>query len=29
MREVLPEMVALVDVTDHASGDNPFYQPNK
>lgn len=29
MREVLPEMVALVDVTDHASGDNPFYQPSK
>ena len=29
MREVLPEMVALIDVTDHASGDNPFYQPSK
>lgn len=29
MREVLPEMVALIDVTDHASGHNPYYQPGK
>ncbi|MBI3992839.1 MAG: NifU family protein [Candidatus Lambdaproteobacteria bacterium] len=29
MREVLPEMVALVDTTDHASGSNPYYQPSK
>lgn len=29
MREVLPEMVALIDITDHASGNNPYYQPGK
>lgn len=29
MREVLPEMVALVDSTDHAQGTNPYYQPGK
>jgi len=29
MKEVLPEMVALVDTTDHASGDNPYYTPGK
>jgi len=29
LREVLPEMVALVDVTDHASGTNPYFQAGK
>ena len=29
LREVLPEMDQLIDTTDHASGDNPFYQPNQ
>ncbi len=29
MKEVLPEMVALVDTTDHASGNNPYYSPGK
>jgi Fe-S cluster biogenesis protein NfuA len=29
LKEVLPEMIALVDVTDHASGENPYYQPSK
>jgi Fe-S cluster biogenesis protein NfuA len=29
LREVLPEMVALVDVTDHANGENPYYQPSR
>ena len=24
----IPEIVEVVDVTDHASGDNPFYQPS-
>ena len=26
LREVLPEMDQLIDTTDHASGDKPFYQ---
>ncbi|MCH8842953.1 MAG: NifU family protein [SAR324 cluster bacterium] len=29
MKEVLPEMVALIDTTDHRSGENPYYQPGK
>jgi NFU1 iron-sulfur cluster scaffold homolog, mitochondrial len=29
LREVLPEMVALVDSTDHAAGTNPYYQASK
>ena len=29
LKEVLPEMVALVDVTDHAAGTNPYYQASK
>ena len=29
LREVMPEMVALIDITDHASGTNPYYQPSK
>lgn len=29
LREVLPEMAALIDTTDHASGNNPYYQPGK
>jgi len=29
MREVFPDMVALIDNTDHAGGDNPYYQPGK
>ena len=27
LRELMPEMVALIDVTDHASGENPYYAP--
>ncbi|HUJ73252.1 MAG TPA: NifU family protein [bacterium] len=29
LREIMPEMVALVDVTDHAAGENPYYQAEK
>ena len=29
MKEVLPEMVALIDTTDHAGGSNPYYTPGK
>ncbi len=29
MREVFPDMVELVDNTDHAGGTDPFYQPGK
>jgi Fe-S cluster biogenesis protein NfuA/rhodanese-related sulfurtransferase len=29
MREVFPDMVALIDNTDHAGGDDPYYQPGK
>jgi Fe/S biogenesis protein NfuA len=29
MREVLPELNELIDVTDHRAGSNPFYQPSK
>jgi len=27
LRDALPELVSVVDVTDHASGMNPFYEP--
>jgi Fe/S biogenesis protein NfuA len=27
LRDALPEIVSVVDVTDHASGLNPFYEP--
>ncbi len=29
LRDILPEMEALIDTTDHASGTNPYYQPGK
>ena len=29
VREQLPEIEELIDVTDHASGDNPYYKPSK
>lgn len=29
LKELMPEMVALIDVTDHAQGTNPYYQPSK
>ncbi len=29
LKEVLPEMAALIDTTDHAAGQNPYYQPGK
>jgi Fe-S cluster biogenesis protein NfuA len=29
LKEVLPEMIALIDVTDHAHGENPYYQSSK
>jgi Fe/S biogenesis protein NfuA len=29
LRDALPEIVSVVDVTDHASGDNPFYEAAK
>jgi Fe/S biogenesis protein NfuA len=29
LREAVPEVVSVVDVTDHASGANPFYEPAK
>jgi len=29
LRESIPELVSVVDVTDHASGANPFYEPAK
>ena len=29
MREVFPDMVELIDNTDHAGGDDPYYQPGK
>ena len=28
LKEMLPEIVALVDVTDHAQGENPYYTPD-
>jgi Fe/S biogenesis protein NfuA len=29
LRDSVPEIVSVVDVTDHASGANPFYEPAK
>jgi Fe/S biogenesis protein NfuA len=29
IREAVPEITAVVDVTDHASGTNPYYEPAK
>ena len=29
VKEQIPEIEELVDVTDHASGDNPYYKPSK
>lgn len=29
VKEQIPEIEELVDITDHASGENPFYQPSK
>lgn len=29
LREAIPEITEVVDVTDHASGDNPYYQAAK
>ncbi len=29
IRQAVPEIVALVDTTDHAAGTNPYYQPSK
>jgi Fe/S biogenesis protein NfuA len=29
LRDSVPEIVSVVDVTDHASGSNPFYEPAK
>jgi Fe/S biogenesis protein NfuA len=29
LRDAVPEIVSVIDVTDHASGTNPFYEPAK
>jgi Fe/S biogenesis protein NfuA len=29
IKDAVPEIVAVVDVTDHAGGTNPYYQPSK
>ena len=29
IKEEVPQIVAVQDVTDHTSGDNPYYQPGK
>lgn len=29
LTEAIPELVSVVDVTDHASGDDPYYQQSK
>ena len=29
LRDAVPEIESVVDVTDHASGANPFYEPAK
>jgi Fe/S biogenesis protein NfuA len=29
IKEEFPEIDKVVDTTDHASGDNPYYQPGK
>jgi Fe/S biogenesis protein NfuA len=27
LREAIPDIVDIVDVTDHAEGTNPYYEP--
>ena len=29
LREEIPEILQVVDTTDHAGGTNPYYQPSK
>lgn len=29
LREEIPEILRVVDTTDHAGGTNPYYQPSK
>jgi Fe/S biogenesis protein NfuA len=29
IQDSVPEITEVVDVTDHAHGDNPFYEPAK
>ena len=29
VKEFVPEIEKVVDVTDHQSGDNPYYKPSK
>jgi len=29
LKEEIPELIQVVDVTDHAGGTNPYYQPSK
>ncbi len=29
IREEIPEIAQVIDTTDHAGGDNPYYQPSK
>ena len=29
IQDAVPEVLEIVDVTDHASGDNPYYEPAK
>jgi hypothetical protein len=29
LRDEIPEIAEIVDATDHAAGDNPFYAPAK
>jgi Fe/S biogenesis protein NfuA len=29
IKDAVPEVLEIVDVTDHASGDNPYYEPSK
>ena len=29
LKEEIPEITEVLDTTDHAAGDNPYYQPSK
>lgn len=29
LKEEIPQIVGVIDQTDHAGGNNPFYQPSK
>jgi len=29
LKEAIPELKGVMDVTDHAGGQNPYYQPEK